>query len=484
MPARLGSIRERVRRPPAPRYAGGLKSRWRTLLVCIGIAGVILTGYSLYLRSQAPVTPAAADPFSAIEIPARPQFSPGADASPAPADVVALRDELFDVAEQLVRAIPAPDALCLLGTAHHLAANDDVAVQLWQQCLQMDPQFADAHLALGMRLLDRGEFAAAEASLREALRIDPVWNEVPLPLEKALHNQGKFPEAVKVLETFVAAHPGSLEGWHRLGLAYQTVGDHENAMRCHLQALKIKPDFGFAYQGVAAALKKLGRAAEAESYAPKIRELMAEDNRRERALRTNLGHENRLRDRVVRTRLTAARVYMKFNRLAEAEAQWQRVAALDPQEFESRESLCALYSRQQRLTDALRMRTELSKLDPDNSRQLLSLGTLQYKNHQLDEAEATFRRVIDLAPQQAAGYAALAQTQMSPGRDLDEAVQLAHQAVKLAPTAEHYYILAMVESSRGDPSACRAAIEEAIRLDPSEARYREAYARLPAIPPQ
>jgi len=434
---------------------------------CIIAGAVLVSGYSPGVL-QRPVSE-----FESIEIPARPTFAGAANASHDLRTVIALRDELFDVAERLVQEIPKPDSLCLLGTVHHLHDNDGEAVKLWQQCLRIDPQFADAHHALGMRALAQGDFGEAEASLRAALRIDPGWYDVPLPLERALQSQGKFPEAVSVLESFVAAHPQAWEGWHRLGLAYQALDDHENAKRCHLQALTLKPDFTNAYHGAATAFKKLGQVAEAEPYAEKFHALMADDLRRERALRTDFGDENRTRERVVRTRLTAARVYLKHGRPEAAESQWQRVAELDPQDRECRESLCDLYTRQQRPVDALRVRMELSKLEPDNPRQLLSLGILQYQNRQLGDAEGTFRRVIVLAPQQAEGYAALAQVQMSPGRNADEAVELALQAVKRSPTAGNYFILAMAHESRGEPAATRQALEEAIRRDPAEARYRE-----------
>ncbi len=46
--------------------------------------------------------------------------------------MVAMREEIFDVAEQLVREIPLPDSWCLLGTVHHLYANNEVAVRIWQ----------------------------------------------------------------------------------------------------------------------------------------------------------------------------------------------------------------------------------------------------------------------------------------------------------------------------------------------------------------
>jgi adsorption protein A len=100
------------------------------------------------------------------------------------------------------------------------------------------------------------------------------------------------------------------------------------------------------------------------------------------------------------------------------------------------------------------------------------------KCRQLAEADAAFRRVIELAPQQAEGYAGLAQVQMSPGRDQQEAVALARTAVQLAPTAAHHHIFATASWNAGDPASSLVALEQALRLDPANGRYREDYIRV------
>lgn len=342
----------------------------------------------------------------------------------------------------------------------------------------MDPQFADAHHALGNWYLGRGDLAAAEASLRKAWQIDPNWVEIPLPLDKALQGQGKFRESIELLEQFLSSHPSDADTWHRIGLAYHQIGEFEKARHSHQQAIDLRPNFTPAHHGLATALRKLGRTEEAGRHEQRFQELMAADKRAEKLGRDDQGDQRRVRFRLVQTRLTAGRVYYKHRRPDAAELQWRRVAELDPTNRESQEGLCEVLSQQQRWDEALVFRSRLLELEPEDSRQLLSLGSLQYKSGQLDDADVTFRRVIALAPRQPNGYAGLAQVQLSPGRNAEEAVTLARQAVELAPTAAHHYILATAHWMRGDAEATRASLEEAIRLAPREVLYREAFARL------
>jgi len=421
--------------------------------------------------------PTQAQPPS-LEIPSRPTFA-RAESPPKAHAVAALRDECFDVAERLVSELPGNlHAVCLLGTVHHRHGNDAAATRLWDHCLQLDPHFADAHHTHGLRDLVAGDFAAAEEHLREAQRIDPAWEEIPLPLAQALASQGKRDEAARVLESFVGSHPESSEGWWRLGQAYYELKEYRNSERCYRAASEADPPSAAALYGRAKSLEKLGAAREAREQMHKFCRLRHEEDRTVRAARKSMTDEDRLRFRVVQTRMTAGRVCLMAGSLANAQTHFLRAAALDPQHRESRETLCDLYQRQERPADAVPIRQELCDLEPDNPRHWLSLGFLSNQTGRPAEAEEGFRRVNELTPRQADGYAALAQVQMLPDRNPGEAVELAKTAVDLAPTAPHHYVLATACWSAGERAAARAALEQAIRLDPADPRYREAYHRL------
>jgi tetratricopeptide (TPR) repeat protein len=496
MPNRKPKIdaRQRGGRESAAVSSGG-KSRKAILAACMTLAaGLVLLPFAfpgLHWRETleletgsegVPAQPLAVhtargEPHP--KIPARPAFHRAAVLSADLPQVWALRDESFDVAEGLVRALPGnPHALCLLGTVHHRHANQAEAMRLWEQCLQLDPQFADAHHSFGMWALKECRFSEAERHLREALRIDPAWDDVPLPLSEALQHQAKFQEAADILEAHVARTPQSAEAWWRLGQAYYQLQDYQAARRSFDEALETDPDHADACYGKAITLQKLGEVESARDCFERFRNLHSQQDIARRKEQETVTDEQRMRLMVVTTHMTAARVYGLHGMPAKAEPHWKRVAELDPQNRESRESLCELYTRQNRLDEALQIRGALCELEPENPRHWLSFGTLSFQSGQRGEAERAFRQVIELAPQKAEGYAALAQVQMQPDRDPQEAVKLAETAVDLAPTAQNHFVLARALWGAGHESRCRAALEQAIQLDPAEPRYREAYSRL------
>ena len=61
------------------------------------------------------------------------------------------------------------------------------------------------------------------------------------------------------------------------------------------------------------------------------------------------------------------------------------------------------------------------------------------------------------------------------GRKLSEAKKLAAKAVELEPLAKNYFLLGSICRRVGDRAAARAAIEQAVALEPGNPQYRQAY---------
>lgn len=130
------AVRKATRRPGvASATFRAAKRDWKLAIFAVALVALFCAvAFNFWGRapsSQRPDSPG--DTAALVEIPARPSIvNAPSESTTEPADVVAMREEIFDVAEQLVREIPLPDSWCLLGTVHHLYANNEVAVRIWQ----------------------------------------------------------------------------------------------------------------------------------------------------------------------------------------------------------------------------------------------------------------------------------------------------------------------------------------------------------------
>jgi cytochrome c-type biogenesis protein CcmH/NrfG len=91
------------------------------------------------------------------------------------------------------------------------------------------------------------------------------------------------------------------------------------------------------------------------------------------------------------------------------------------------------------------------------------------------DAERAYQRVIQLEPDRADGYRALAQCYLVGHNDAIGAVSRARQAVERDPSAPVYALLGEACARAGDVSAARNAWQQALEMDPENAVYKRRY---------
>jgi Flp pilus assembly protein TadD len=388
----------------------------------------------------------------------------------------ALVEESAEVACQLVESFPSDAwAVAALASLHNLAHDDAAEATCWQRCLALEAGFSPAYHHLALRAMDRGEYERAEALLREALSRDPSNAEFAGLLAEALMNQGRLEESIEVLERLAAANTASPENLLFLGQMYLQTKENEKAKARFERALALEPGSARAYSGLATACARLGDQAEAERYRARVEELKSREDRAARGNKEALSDARVVPPCVAKILGIAGKVYLAHGQFGPAEEHLLRAAELDPSNPEFLEALAGLYDQVGRLGDAARVVEQIQDLEPWNLVHRRNLGILQARMNEPEAAEATFRELCAIAPDRAVGYAGLAELFLRAGEKLAEAKVLAATAVRLEPTAWHYFILAAICEKSGDDAGSRKAMERAAALDPGNPRYRAPY---------
>jgi predicted Zn-dependent protease len=132
-----------------------------------------------------------------------------------------------------------------------------------------------------------------------------------------------------------------------------------------------------------------------------------------------------------------------------------------------------LYQKTQRLPEALDVCQQLIGIDPGCSIYHVQAGMTNLRLNRLPDAEAAFKRAVQVAPDRFEGYAALAQFYLATERELLAAKTQAAKAVELAPVAQNYYLLFRACRRTGDSAGAAAAIEQALKLEPGNPEYQQ-----------
>jgi tetratricopeptide (TPR) repeat protein len=321
-----------------------------------------------------------------------------APASAIPAIPEALIDEATRLTDRLVRAFPTvPDALEVRARLLEWLGKSKQAVQCWEQCLQLDPDYAFAHFGIGVVAAQDEDYRKAAESLRQAVRLDPGNFPARSALASALVNLNQPKEVIAVLEEPLRRDPRS-EGFFLLGQAYVQMQQLEKARDSFEAAIRKYPQFAEAYYRLSSVYTRLGQQDKSRQCIQKSRELKAEQRQDKRVKKREYDDLNAVRSRVAESYTSAAQICFVQNRHQEAECLWRRAADLAPKNIECRQGLAWLCRQQVRIPEAITILNQLAALQPKDAGIWLEIGQLHADLANFAEAEAAVAHAVELAP--------------------------------------------------------------------------------------
>ncbi len=330
-----------------------------------------------------------------------PRFGPQDPAfRPVEATSQELIRQAIDNVGRLVDCFPDdPATIDVMARLQYHFGNSEEATAAWQRCLELDSDCLGAYLGLGAAAASRDEHAKAAECFRKAMALDPASPKTPIDLAYALTNQGKLDEVVALLEERTRGGLRSMPTFLLLGQAYQQLREYDRARENFEIAVEMAPDYASARYGLAMACAGLGLRDEAKKHREEFRKLEAKDRQRRTRHETAVDDELSVRERLALAYTDAARVYVRHQDEAEAEAAWRRAAGLDPKNVACREGLVALYERNHREEEALLVCRELLDIEPANADYALNVGLLSARLNQSAAAKSAVQRAIELDPE-------------------------------------------------------------------------------------
>jgi tetratricopeptide (TPR) repeat protein len=387
------------------------------------------------------------------------------------ARVTFLREEISRTVETLIRDFPKQaNPLSLQALVHSRFNRPDLAKEVWQQCLELDPQFVSAHAALGTIALENSQLEEAESHLRLALESNPEHEQARTSLAECLIKQNRAEEAIDLLAPQAESGSAPLIDLYHLGQAHAQLRDFETAIEYFRRAIDQAPNLTYAYYGLGTALRRLGKGEEAKETLGKFQELKQADLKAQKELAQAANDESSLRKTAAHVHFITGDVYSKAGRFAAAVAHWIRAAKLDSQEVRSRENLAQVFMQTGDFPQVVTILKELQEIESQNANHRMNLGMTYLRLGQLDAAQSCFMKAIELSPDSSDAIMATAEFLLNSQRDLEQAKRLAERGVELDNSARNYEILAMACISLGEYPAGLVAVEQALQREPKNPR--------------
>jgi tetratricopeptide (TPR) repeat protein len=303
------------------------------------------------------------------------------------------RSESIEQLSEAVRLRPASaDAQNALGEAYNSFGDSKAARAPFEKAVAINPGFAVAQVNLGLVLLQAGEYEAAAGHLDRAIRIMGNTAEAAYPhylRAKAYSARDDPQKAAAQLEKAVSLRPDFAEAWSDLGQARKLLLDAAGALAAekravelnpadpvaryrlgaeyllqnqpgpaveHLQeAYRLNPQDQSTLNSLQTALRRVGRAEEAN------------------AIKAKLGEVLRKQDRDRQNALTAVRLnnegasLEKAGNLRDALQKYREASQLNPEHVGIRVNYAIALLRLGQWTEGLNELHEALRRDPGNN---------------------------------------------------------------------------------------------------------------------
>lgn len=220
------------------------------------------------------------------------------------------------------RTLARADEAVRLAERHQRNGQFAAAEAVLRQVVNSTPDHHPAWHMLGLLAFEVGKLELASQLIAHAVRLNDAVALYHRNLGELYRRLGRLAEAVAAGERATALAPDDLDAHYNLGLAHTDKGEWDAAICAYRRALELDPDHGLSWNNLGAALEKKGD-------------------------------------------------------LAGAEAAYARAVALNPAHHEAQNNLGAIYSEQGRLEDACRCFEDSIRANPDFIEPHFNLSSLK-----------------------------------------------------------------------------------------------------------
>jgi len=303
------------------------------------------------------------------------------------------------------------DALHLMGVIAQQRGDFQTAVQLIQAAIQVNSHIAHFHGNLGNTYVLQGNIAAAMASYRRALALDPADTAVQHSLANLLVQGGEFEEAASLYQRVLSLEPGLAEAHYHFGNLQKQMGNVPAAIACYRRAIALKPDCPDFHFNLAHVLHE-GRflRESVESY-QKVLALSPNDAEAHYSLGVVLQELDEPKsaadcyDRALQIKpdyreasLNLGQTCVELSELERAAAAYAHLLELEPNSAQAGANSGVVYNELGSLPAAAALRRQALPPDPIMVFAHNNLGVVLAKQGKSAEALSCYRRTVALKP--------------------------------------------------------------------------------------
>jgi len=184
----------------------------------------------------------------------------------------------IDIAQELYNQVLKIDpnhsqALNNLGVIFKVLGEHQKAKDCYEKAIEINPNYSDAHNNLGMIFKELGENQKAKSYYEKAIEIDPNHSQALNNLGVIFKELGEFEKALNYVEKAIKINPNYTNSYYNLGTIFQDLGEKQKAKSYYEKAIEIDPNHSQALNNLGVIFKELGEFEKGLDYVEKAVEI-------------------------------------------------------------------------------------------------------------------------------------------------------------------------------------------------------------------
>ena len=374
------------------------------------------------------------------------------------------------------------EALTVMARVHLARSRLTPAEATLAEALKIDPKAGPALAGMGELLYREGRYTDALARFEAGVQADPEGVAAKIGAAKTKIALERLQEAKEQLKKLRDARPSDIEVVYWLGRAEEALGDKTTAERSYGEAIALGPskaEVVQAYVALSQLLASQGRPAEARAKLAEAKAALPPSAAIYHAIgdvelvsgrydEARVEYEAALKSdpEDIASRFKLGVTFRRMNKFDEAQAEFDKVAEQDKEYPGLALERGLLFEASNRTREALEFYQQALAKAPDDPDMMLRVGSAEVVAGQASQAEEVLRKVIVKRPNSAEVNHYLGRALLLKGTNLAEALRYLKRAVEIDPNrAEYHLYVGWTANEAGQPAVAQDELTKALALD-------------------
>ena len=319
--------------------------------------------------------------------------------------------------------------LHLLAVLENLAGRNDIAIQLLNQVINLNPGFTKAYSNLAKLMKKEGRLEEAIAHYQKAISLEPNNSSNYSNLGFIFLEKGQIESAIINSEKSIEINPNNSQGNFNLGFAWAEKGDLSKASTYYQKAINLQPDYAQAHNNLGLIFQEKGNLSKASNYYQQALEI----NPNYAEAWCNLGV-----------------VLRKQGQIELAIEYFRKSLELNPDYAQAYNNLGFVFQEKGNLSKASNYYQQALEINPNYAEAWCNLGVVLRKQGQIELAIEYFRKSLELNPDYAMTHNSLGVTFEEEG-NFTASIASYQKALELEPNFPEVHLnLSLVWLLLGD----------------------------------